>query len=40
MAPLANKVPDPYHNTIQLSLLHFFCVTRLGTAKSCQFSVS
>ena len=26
-------------DTIQLSLLYFFCVTRLGTAKRCQFSV-
>jgi len=26
-------------NTIQLSLLYFFCVTRLGTAKRCQYSV-
>ena len=26
-------------NMIQLSLLYFFCVTRLGTAKRCQFSV-
>ena len=25
-------------NTIQLSLLYFFCVTRLGTEKRCQFS--
>jgi len=24
-------------NKIQLSLLHFFCITRLRTAKSCQF---
>jgi len=26
-------------NMIQLSLLYFFCDTRLGTAKRCQFSV-